>query len=234
MRDSTPTSIGGREPRTSMATTPVAHPAPSTRNRNPLPDAWRVEVFRASGRDDPEGESVLAAIRELEIEGVESVRSGRGFLLTPGLEREVLERAAREFLADALLDEARIYAPRTSPPPAPARWSRILVMRKPGVMDPVALTVQRTLLRTGIVPAGSAPGFRVATFRVFELLGDLAPATLAAIGARVLGNETIDEVLVGDEGLHFAAPSAAARHGRVDVPLLAADDARLAALSKEG
>src|SRR5690349_5958184 len=168
MRDSTPPSIGGREPRTSMATTPVALSAPSTRNRNPLPDAWRVEVFRAPTRDDPEGESVLAAIRELEIEGVESVRSGRGFLL--------------------------------SPQPARAGWSRILVMRKPGVMDPVALTVQRTLLRTGIVPAAAAAGFRVATFRVFELRGALAPATLAAIGARVLGNETIDEVLVGDEG----------------------------------
>jgi phosphoribosylformylglycinamidine synthase len=217
-----------------MVPTTVAPAASSLRNRNPLPDAWRVEVFRAPARDDPEGESVLAAIRELEIEGVESVRSGRGFLLSPELAREVLERAAREFLADALLDEARIYAPRASPPAAPARWSRILVMRKPGVMDPVALTVQRTLLRTGIVPADAAPGFRVATFRVFELRGALSPATLAAIGARVLGNETIDEVLVGDEGLHFSAPSAAARHGRVDVPLCAADDARLAAISKEG
>ncbi len=217
-----------------MAPPTVAPAVSSTRTRNPLPDAWRVEVFRAATRDDPEGESVLAAIRELGIEGVECVRSGRGFLLSPELAPAVLERAAREFLADPLLDVARICAPRASPPPAAPRWSRILVMRKPGVMDPVALTVQRALVRTGIVPHSAAAGFRVATFRVFELCGALAPATLAAIGARVLGNETIDEVLVGDEGLHFTAPSASARHGRVEVPLCAADDARLAALSPRG
>ena len=217
-----------------MAPPTVAPQPTSSRHRNPLPDAWRVEVFRAATMDDPEGASVLAAIRELGLAGVESVRTGRGFLLSPGLPRPVLERAVREFLADPVLDAARVYAPRELPPAAPARCARILVMRKPGVMDPVALTVQRALVRTGLVPAAQSEGFRVATFRVFELAGALAPEALATIGARVLGNETIDEVLVGDEGLHFSAPSAAARHGRVEVPLCAADDARLAALSREG
>jgi phosphoribosylformylglycinamidine synthase len=217
-----------------MATTPVALPVPSPRKRNPLPDAWRVEVFRAAAQDDPEGESVLAAVRELGLPGVESVRSGRGFLLPPSLARAVLERAAREFLADPVLDQARLYAPGECPPAPPPRCARILVMRKPGVMDPVALTVARALLRNGIVPREAAEGFAVATFRVYEIGGALAPETLAQIGARVLGNETIDEVLVGDEGLHFLAPSADARHGRVEVPLCAADDARLSELSRAG
>jgi len=217
-----------------MATTPVALPVPSTRDRNLLPDAWRVEVFRGATRDDPEGESVLAAIRELGIEGVEALRTGRGFLLSPTLARAVVERAVREFLADPVLDAPRCYAPRECPPPPPARCARILVMRKPGVMDPVAMTVQRALLRNGIVPDSAAEGFAVATFRIFELQGALAPAALAAIGARVLGNETIDQVRIDDEGLHFGAPSAAARHGRVEVALCAADDTRLAALSREG
>ena len=217
-----------------MASPTVAPHASNTRPRNPLPDAWRVEVFRAASMDDPEGASVLAAIRELGIEAVESVRTGRGFLLPPKLARATLVEAVREFLSDPVLDAAHVFAPKESPPAAATGWSRILVMRKPGVMDPVALTVQRALLRTGIVPAAQAEGFRVATFRVFELRGALTPEMQATIGARVLGNETIDEVLVADEGLHFSAPSAAARHGRVEVPLCAADDTRLATLSREG
>ncbi|MBK7642079.1 MAG: phosphoribosylformylglycinamidine synthase subunit PurL [Planctomycetes bacterium] len=199
-----------------------------------MPDAWRVEVFRAPAMDDPEGTSVLGAIRELGLAGVESVRSGRGFLLSPALARETLLEAAREFLADPVLDQARVYAPRESPASAPANCARILVMRKPGVMDPVALTVQRALVRTGIVPAAQALEFRVATFRAYEVRGAVSAATLAEIGARVLGNETIDDVLVGDEGLHFHAPSSQVRHGRVEVPLCAADDERLATLSREG
>ncbi len=217
-----------------MASTTVAPLVPPTREHESLPDAWRVEVFRAPTMDDPEGESVLAAIRELGASSIDSVRTGRGFLLPPTLSREVLERVVREFLADALLDEAHLYAPRERPARAPAGSARVLVMRKPGVMDPVALTVQRTLVRTGIVPRAEAERLHVATFRIFELRGSADRELLASIGARVLGNETIDRVLVEDESLHFSSPGAEARHGRVEVPLCAADDARLLELSRAG
>ena len=217
-----------------MASTTVAPLVSPTRDHEPLPDAWRVEVFRAPGMDDPEGASVLAAIHELGADAIRSVRTGRGFLLPATLPRPVLERAAREFLSDPLLDEARIYAPRERPAVAPAGSARILVMRKPGVMDPVALTVQRTLLRTHLVPRELSESLHVATFRVYELRGSADRELLASVGARVLGNETIDRVLVEDESLHFHAPGAEARHGRIEVALCTADEARLLELSRAG
>jgi|694.fasta_scaffold22856_5 phosphoribosylformylglycinamidine synthase II len=198
-----------------------------------LPNAWRIEVFRAENQADPEGQSALSSIRELGIESVTRVRVGRGFLLSPELTREEVETITRECLSDFVLDEPRITAPRGAPRVAESR-ARILVARKPGVMDPVALTIQRTLRKTGLLPAGKEARFHCSTFRVYEIEGERDPLCLRQIGTRCLGNETIDDVAVNMEGLHFELVAAVARHGRVEVPLCAADDVRLMEISRQG
>src|SRR6185369_5575648 len=105
--------------------------------------AWRVEVFRREQLDDPEGDHLLGSLAEIGVAGVARARAGRGYLLPPTLRRDDVERCCRELLADPVLDEARIAAPGETFPPRSRRAQRILVMRKPGVMDPVALTVGR-------------------------------------------------------------------------------------------
>ncbi|MEO0652962.1 MAG: phosphoribosylformylglycinamidine synthase subunit PurS, partial [Planctomycetota bacterium] len=95
-----------------------------------LPAAWRVEIFRAPHRPDPEGEHATEAARELGIEGLERLRLGRGYLLPPHLDQAAARRICAELLADPVVDVARITAPEAEPE-RPAGVRRILVAPQP-------------------------------------------------------------------------------------------------------
>ena len=196
-----------------------------------LPDAWRIELFRKRREDDPDAAGLLLAVRELGIDGLRAARCGRGFLLPPGLEAQRAERIARELLADPVLDDIAIHAPGQAPSEG-ATAHRILVARRPGVMDPVALTIERALVRTGLAPAGQ--DLFVTTFHAWELEGELTTAQLETIASRILANDTIEEVAIDSEGLLYGRPPKAPEHGRVEVPLLELDDEALLSLSHEG
>ena len=193
--------------------------------------AWRVEVFRRTGRSDPEGEHALASIVELGLPRPTSVRIGHGYLLSPSYEEEAVHEIASSFLADPVIDEARVHAPGTSPAPASDRH-RVLVMAQPGVTEPDAQTVEQLLIHTGRVPDSGAPG--VATFRVFEIAGNLSPADLETAAARLFANATIEVVRIGREDLPYGASLGTAPRGRVEVELLEADDDRLTEISVKG
>ena len=77
----------------------------------PLPDAWRVEVFRRPPVDDPEANHLLGAVKELGIDGLSGARVGHGYLLPPALSPEDAGRIVTELLADPVLDEVTLYAP---------------------------------------------------------------------------------------------------------------------------
>ena len=193
-----------------------------------LPDAWRVEVFRRDAFDDPDGTHALGAIRELGFDGPLRVRLGRGYLLPPTLERSRVERIVAELLADPVVDQERIIAPGEAPQAVDAH--RILVARRPGVMDPVAQTLCAALARADLVSGEVSVG----TFRAWELAGTLEPEELQTIARRILANEVIEVVHVDSEGLPFGAPSGEKTRCRVEVPLIALDDEGLMRLSSEG
>ena len=217
-----------------------------------LPDAWRVEVFRKDAFDDPDGTQALAAIRELgagrsgdrsgdlrgDLRGaaVERVRLGRGFLLPPHLGRDTVQRVVALLLADPVVDEARVVAPGQAPPEVDAH--RILVAMKPGVMDPVALTLARGLVKNGLLEEGPLEDGKseplVATFRAWELQGAATPEDLATIARRLLANPVIEDVAIGSEGLAYGIPAGGGRGGALEVPLAGRDDDQLLALSREG
>ena len=194
-------------------------------------DAWRVEVFRRAGVEDPEGEHAAAAMAELGLPAPRAVRTGRGYLLSPAYARAAVEEIASAFLADPVVNEVRIHAPGETPD-ARANGHRILVMPRPGVMDPVAQTVERLLERTGRTPGRGKPA--VATFRALEVDGRLAPRELSAAAARAFANETIELVRVDREDLPYGSTLPQSRRGRVEVPLSAADDGQLVAISRDG
>ncbi len=211
----------------------MALPAASTRTVDaPAPPrAWRVELFRRQAADDPDAADLLEAAREIGVAGLASARCGRGYLLPAELEPERVERIVHELLADPVLDEVRL----TPPGEVPGRASsahRVLIARRAGVMDPVAQTIERALRRGGLV-AEDAP-LLVTTFRAWELAGELSPADLETLASRVLANDTIEDVAIDHEGLAYGVPAPSPRHGRVEVPLVALDDAALLELSREG
>ncbi len=196
-----------------------------------LPDAWRIEVFRRPAVDDPEGTHALAAARGLGLDSIEDLRLGRGYLLPPSFSKEQVQRAVDELLADPVLDEARVTAPSAEPERRAASW--VLVARKPGVMDPVTWTLRRALTRAGISAPGTEPV--VGAFQAWEVSGSAATLDhLAELASKVLANEVIDAVGIGEEGLHYGQPDASTEHAVVEVPLRTLDDEGLLRLSAEG
>ena len=199
----------------------------------PLPNAWRVEIFRKEGVDDPEGVHAQAALLELGVEGIERVRLGRGYLLPESLDRAAVERITGELLRDPVVDSVRVTEPGKEPETA-AGAQRVIVAKKPGVMDAVATTLDAALDRMD-PPVGLEPGqsTRVATFHAWEIFG--ADASQLGDAVRTaLANEVIEDIGVGSEALHFGAPSARTDHGRVEVPIIGLDHDALLKLSAEG
>jgi phosphoribosylformylglycinamidine synthase len=194
------------------------------------PDAWRIEVFRRAESGDPEGRALSASVAELGLARPAEARVARGYLLAPGYPRAAVEAIAAEVLADPVVNEVRVLAPRASPPAG--TFQRVLVMPRPGVMDPVAHTLEELLARTGRTPRAGAPA--VATYRVFELRGRYGRGELAELAGRLLANETIEVVRIGREDLPYGERFPEAARGRVEVALLGRTPAELTELSRAG
>ncbi len=204
-------------------------PRRATESTLDLPDAWRVEVFRKPDVDDPVGVQLLAGARELGVDALTRARAGRGTLLPPELSQEDVKRIVRELLADPVLDDVRLTAPGAEPT-ATSGTRRVLVARRPGVMDPVAITIQRVIGRAGL----AASDLHVSTFTAWELEGALDEATVELVASKLLANEVIEDVHLADEALHYGPPAEVPSHGRVDVPLEGLDDAGLLRISTDG
>ncbi|NOT32160.1 MAG: phosphoribosylformylglycinamidine synthase subunit PurL [Planctomycetes bacterium] len=207
----------------------LADDGDATLSAHPAPNAWRVEVFRRAAIGDPEGTHLAAAMHEVGLARPSELRVAKGYLFAPGYARECIEEIAHQVLADPVVNEVRVLAPRAAPRPGP---QRVLVMPRPGVMDPVAHTLDDLLVRTGRTPPSGAPG--VATYRVFELRGVTTRAELGQLAARLLANETIEVVRIGREDLPYGEPFPRAPRGRVEVALLTLSDEQLVRLSKDG
>ncbi|MDF1800079.1 MAG: phosphoribosylformylglycinamidine synthase subunit PurS, partial [Planctomycetota bacterium] len=208
--------------------TPTANPTATQAKSQAA--AWRVEVFKRAAIHDPEGEHALAELTELGLAAT-ACRAGHGYLFPPGLSAEDVERITADVLCDPVLEQSAVVAPGEAPEP-PAAGIRVLIARKPGVMDPVAESVERLLNKTLFQDA--AEPIEVQTFRIYEVTGADADE-LERTAARCLANTTIEHLRVGREDLPFGKPkSGGGVRGRVEVPLLGLDDAGLEKLSVDG
>lgn len=186
---------------------------------------WRIEVFNRLGVADVHGNGVLDDIRELGITSVEAVQSAKVFLIDADFETDFTERAARELLCDPVSEE--YYIGRSAAPAGLARATLIEVHLKSGVTDPVAESVVTALSDMGVMPN------HVRTARKYVLLGEVRPADIETIAKRVLANDCIEDVVVGDEA---EPPNPHLRPYQLDIvswPIRDLDDRGLEALSKE-
>jgi phosphoribosylformylglycinamidine synthase len=212
-------------------TTPADLSSDAARGLRP---AWRVEVFRRAPFDAAEGERLVRALEEIGVAGLRGVRRGRGYLLSPELERAAVERIVAELLADPVLDEVRIAKPAENPPASGRAAHRILVRRRPGVMDPVANTIERAIARARLASSAEDAPARALTFQVFELEGSLDRASLRRAAYDLLANDVVDDVSIDDERLDFALPSGAASRAVGVVRLRDAGEDELARISRDG
>ena len=152
---------------------------------------WRVEVFNRPGLADVQGGRVLSDIRELGITSVEAVQSARVFLIEADFDPAFAERVARELLADPVCEQ--YYLGRSGPPAGLAKATLIEVHLKSGVTDPVAESVMAAIADMGGRPEG------VRTARKYILLGEVKPSQIDTIARKILANDVIEDVVIGDE-----------------------------------
>jgi phosphoribosylformylglycinamidine synthase len=186
---------------------------------------WRIEVFNRPGLPDVQGNSVLADIRELGIQSIEVVQSARVFLIEAEFDRDFAERVAVELLADPVCE--LYYLGRSGPPPGLAKATLIEVHLKSGVTDPVAESVMAAIKDMGTSPAG------VRTARKYVLLGEIKPSQIETIARKILANDVIEDVVIGDQAEPPSPHLKPYELNLVHWPIRDLDDAGLLALSKE-
>ncbi len=152
---------------------------------------WRFEVFNRRGFSDVHGKSVLEDIRELGIRSVEAVQSAKVFLIEADFSQDSAERVAKELLTDPVCEE--YYIGRSGPPPGLAKATLIEVHLKSGVTDPVAESVMTAVADMGV------KANTVRTARKYVLLGDITPKQTDTIAKKILANDCIEVVLIGNE-----------------------------------
>jgi phosphoribosylformylglycinamidine synthase II len=152
---------------------------------------WRFEVFNRRGFPDVHARGVLEDIRELGIGSVEAVQSAKVFLIEADFDEDFARRLATELLTDPVCEE--YYMGRSAAPAGLARATLIEVHLKSGVTDPVAESVM-----TAVADMGVRPG-NVRTARKYVLLGQITQSQTEAIARKILANDCIEDVIIGNE-----------------------------------
>ena len=186
---------------------------------------WRVEVFSRPGVPDVQGNGVLEDIRELGITSIEAAQSARVFLIEADFDADFAERVAKELLADPVCEE--YYIGRSGPPPGLAKATLLEVHLKSGVTDPVAESVMAAIKDMGAVPGG------VRTARKYVLLGDIKMSQIDTIARKILANDVIEDVVIGDEAEPPSPHLQPYELNIVSWPIRDLDDAGLQMLSDE-
>ncbi len=186
---------------------------------------WRFEVFNRPGTSDVHGNGVLEDIRELGIKSVEAIQSARVFLIEADFDKKFAGRVAEELLTDPVCEE--YYIGRSKAPAGLAKATLIEVHLKSGVTDPVAQSVTAALTDMGVTVEN------VRTARKYVLLGQINQEQIATISQKILANDCIETVIVGDAA---EPPSPHLKPYELKIlhwPIRELDDDRLLALSKE-
>ena len=189
------------------------------------PMNWEIEVRTTPVGRDVHGEDVLRQVRDLGMETVTAVESARLFYLETAAPRQDVERIARELLTDPVVERCAVCdgAPRPSDP-RPV----VVVRRKPGVMDPVAISTLGAIADMGLTAT------RCSTARKYYFTGKPTRRHLETIAKAVLANGCIEEVEFADATASVFRDAPPYRFQPVTLPLRQADDRQLAAISKRG
>jgi phosphoribosylformylglycinamidine synthase len=152
---------------------------------------WRFEVFNKRGFADVQGKRVLEDIKELGISSIEAIQSAKVFLIEADFNKDFAERVAKELLTDPVCEE--YYVGRSGHPPGLAKATLIEVHLKSGVTDPVAESVMTAVADMGV------KANTVRTARKYVLLGEITPKQTDTIAKKILANDCIEVVLIGNE-----------------------------------
>jgi phosphoribosylformylglycinamidine synthase len=189
---------------------------------------WEIDIYPRSGQPNRAADVVATEAADLGLPAL-AVTAARGYLIQGRLEREQVERLARELLADDVV-ETTVVAPvgdaaLTVPPNGSSRL--VHVLPKPGVMDPVAQSAIAAILDFEI------PVDAVRTLQKYWL-ADLPDAVVDRLGKQILANDAIEQVIVGALDFEQLQVGSAYDFELRHIPIRELDDNALIGLSREG
>ena len=192
---------------------------------------YEVEVFPRPPLVDAVGRGVMNQAREMHLSGIDNIAASRVYFLNTGMTAADAATVAARLLADPISELPRVRIvgqPWTVAAPEGLDTRRkLLVTRKPGVMDPIEASLISAVRDMNLAIEAAHTGWR------YYVAGSLDEETLRRLGRYVLANESIEEVHPGDEPYQF-------RQGhlyqfrKVIVPIRDLTDAQLERLSRDG
>ncbi len=193
----------------------------------------RTEVRTLPDRLDAAGQKLSEEAERLLARPLK-IRTIKGYsvelpALMAATSLDSLRPRLQRVLADPVLHEVDVLSATAPVPSCPRGFSRVEVVKRPGVMDPAAVSVQRALKAVGI------PALHVRSYRAFCIEGLKDRAELHDLARRLLANVLIEEIRV-----HPTEPIVAAielrpvEFERREIPILKASDEELMRISKAG
>ncbi|MHC4607746.1 MAG: phosphoribosylformylglycinamidine synthase subunit PurL, partial [Planctomycetota bacterium] len=152
---------------------------------------WRVDVFARSGHRDVLGESARAVLEEYGVSGIRKMAGSRVYLVQGSGNARAFSAAAGRLLADPVVEECRVGR-ASSPPPVDPESKVLLVFKRAGVMDPVEASARKAFADSGVPVEAVRTGIR------YEVRGTVKTEELRAAAAKLLANEVVDEIHVGE------------------------------------
>ncbi|MFK7740041.1 MAG: phosphoribosylformylglycinamidine synthase subunit PurL [Planctomycetota bacterium] len=155
------------------------------------------------------------------------MRSRRGYLLGSELTRDQVDEFAAAVLCDPVTERFVVHEPGTEAP-KPEGAHTLTIVPKPGVTDPVAHSVQKSLkdLQLPVVAAG--------TYQTYDVLGDFSTSRLLDVARKDLANDIVQQILVDTLPAGLPDSSPAPDLAVHEVPLRDLDEDALVQLSQDG
>ncbi|MFN7575348.1 MAG: phosphoribosylformylglycinamidine synthase subunit PurL [Planctomycetota bacterium] len=203
-------------------------PAPRSQAQPALADQrlWKIEISPAAGYPDRPAERLLAQLRELGLPAPKKMRTARGFLVQGPWTQSQAEQLGTRVLSDCVVEQVQVRLGAEPPATAEPETTVVYVLPKPGVTDPEAETAQATIRLEG------QPVSAVRTFRKYEFQGFPA-AALQVARTRLLANESIEQVIVGELEMQELHVGQSYLFRLVHIPLRQLDGPQLEQLSRD-
>ncbi len=192
---------------------------------------WEIEI-RPKGRDAERDRVVqeFALLTHAQQGSNFLSSSARGYLLEGELNQERVEQLSAELLVDPLAESGKIARLESNRHDGTPDFHVATVLLKPGVMDPVALSVREAARDLGIFVES------VRTFRRYYFKsGNLSLAdTTGAVLHKVLANDAIEQVIDGPLSLDHLTLGTPYAFRLVTIALRDLDESALEEISRRG
>jgi phosphoribosylformylglycinamidine synthase subunit PurSL len=185
---------------------------------------WEIEIRPKQGDVERDRVAEEFALLTHSVAACPVTASAEGYLVEGDLSAQEVERLVHELLVDRVAQTGRVG--KLNSLAGPDLLATVLL--KPGVMDPVALSV---------VAAATDLGLKVDEVRLFRRYHGTLPAhdrLRDVLFRKVLANEAIEQVVVGPLSLDHLGVGTPYQFRLVRVPLRSLDDAALQRVSREG